>query len=44
MLFASDHPFLSMERATEAARALPLSPVAMSDFMGDTALRLLRRP
>jgi uncharacterized protein len=44
MLFASDHPFLSMERATESARALPLEPAAMRDFMGDTALRLLRRP
>ena len=44
LLFASDHPFLPMERATAAARALPLSPDAMDAFMGGTAMRLLRRP
>ena len=44
LLFASDHPFLPMERATAAARDLPLTPDAMEAFMGGTALRLLRRP
>jgi predicted TIM-barrel fold metal-dependent hydrolase len=44
VLYASDHPFLPMERATAAARALPLSPAAMDAFMGGTAERLLRRP
>ncbi|HWE67606.1 MAG TPA: amidohydrolase family protein [Acidimicrobiales bacterium] len=44
VLYASDHPFLPMERATSAARALPLSPAAMDAFMGGTAERLLRRP
>jgi hypothetical protein len=44
VLYASDHPFLPMERATEAARALPLTPEAQAAFMGGTALRLLRRP
>jgi hypothetical protein len=43
-LFASDHPFLPMERATADARALPISSEAMDAFMGGTALRLLRRP
>jgi predicted TIM-barrel fold metal-dependent hydrolase len=44
VLYASDHPFLPMERATEEARRLPLSSPAMEAFMGGTALRLLRRP
>jgi len=44
LLFASDHPFLPMERAVAAARELPLSPAALTAFMGDTALKLLRRP
>jgi hypothetical protein len=41
VLYASDHPFLPMERATEAARDLPLSARAGDAFMGGTALRLL---
>jgi uncharacterized protein len=44
MLFASDHPFLPMERAVAAARDLPLSAGAMDAFMGGTAMELLRRP
>jgi predicted TIM-barrel fold metal-dependent hydrolase len=44
VLFASDHPFLPMERATAAARELPLSPAALDAFMGGTAERLLRLP
>ncbi len=41
VLFASDHPFLPMERALEAARALPLDGEAMAAFLGGTAARLL---
>jgi uncharacterized protein len=44
VLYASDHPFLPMERAVAAARGLPLSPQSMEAFMGGTALRLLGRP
>ncbi len=44
VLYASDHPFLPMERATEAARDLPLSTQAAAAYMGGTALRLLRLP
>ena len=44
VLYASDHPFLSMERATEAARDLPLSARAADAFMGGTAMRLLKLP
>jgi predicted TIM-barrel fold metal-dependent hydrolase len=44
VLYASDHPFLPMERAIEAARGLPLSPAAREAFMGDTAQRILRLP
>jgi len=44
VLFASDHPFLPMERALAAARALPLGEDAMHDFLGGTAARLLDRP
>jgi len=42
VLYASDHPFLPMERAAAAARDLPLSTEAMDDFMGGTAQTLLR--
>jgi predicted TIM-barrel fold metal-dependent hydrolase len=42
MLFASDHPFLPMDRAVDAARELPISPDAMEAFMGRTAEKLLR--
>jgi uncharacterized protein len=44
VLYASDHPFLPMERASAAARDLPLSPEAADAFMGATAMRLLRLP
>jgi len=42
VLFGSDHPFLSLPRALDAARALPLSDQAMAAFLGGTARRLLR--
>ena len=41
VLFASDHPFLPMERAVAAARDLPLSAEAAGAFLGGTATRLL---
>ncbi|HEX4244336.1 MAG TPA: amidohydrolase family protein [Acidimicrobiales bacterium] len=41
VLFASDHPFLPMDKALDAARQLPLGPEAMSDFLGDAAARIL---
>ena len=40
VLFASDHPFLPMERALAAARALPLTDEAMGEFLGDAAARI----
>ena len=43
VLFGSDHPFLPLPRALEAARALPLSEEAMAAFLGGTATRLLLR-
>jgi predicted TIM-barrel fold metal-dependent hydrolase len=42
VLYASDHPFLSMERAIAAARDLPLSSLAAEAYLGGTASRLLR--
>ncbi len=42
VLFASDHPFLPMERALSAARSLPLTDEAMAEFLGDAADRILR--
>jgi predicted TIM-barrel fold metal-dependent hydrolase len=42
VLFASDHPFLPMERAVAAARGLPLSEPAAQAFLGGTAARLLQ--
>ncbi len=42
VLYASDHPFLPMERAVAAARDLPLSDAAAAAFLGGTAARLLR--
>jgi predicted TIM-barrel fold metal-dependent hydrolase len=42
VLYASDHPFLPMERAVAAARELPLSDAAANAFLGGTATRLLR--
>ncbi len=41
VLFASDHPFFPMERALAAARSLPLDQVAMDDFLGGGAERVL---
>jgi predicted TIM-barrel fold metal-dependent hydrolase len=41
VLFASDHPFLPMERAMDAARDLPLSVEAEAAYLGGTATRLL---
>jgi hypothetical protein len=43
VLFASDHPFLPMERALEAARSLALDDAAMADFLGGTAEGLLEK-
>ncbi|HUC06124.1 MAG TPA: amidohydrolase family protein [Acidimicrobiales bacterium] len=42
VLFASDHPFLPLERAIDAARALPLSADALEAYLGGTSARLLR--
>ncbi len=42
VLFASDHPFLPLDRAISAARDLPLSEGAADAFLGATAARLLR--
>ena len=41
VLYASDHPFLPMDRAVAAARDLPLSDAAAHAFLGGTAARLL---
>ncbi len=41
VLFASDHPFLPLERAVAAARDLPLSDAAADAYLGGTAARLL---
>jgi predicted TIM-barrel fold metal-dependent hydrolase len=43
VLFASDHPFLPMERALHAARSLALDEGPMADFLGGTAERLLEK-
>ena len=43
VLFASDHPFLPMERALAAARALPLDDESMDAFLGAAAERLFAR-
>ncbi|MCU1451860.1 MAG: amidohydrolase 2 [Acidimicrobiales bacterium] len=42
--FASDHPILDVQRALDAARALPLDAEAMAEFLGDAAHRVLTRP
>jgi uncharacterized protein len=42
VLFGSDHPFLPLPRALEAARALPLSDEAMRAFLSGTSRRLFR--
>ncbi|HVV37181.1 MAG TPA: amidohydrolase family protein [Acidimicrobiales bacterium] len=41
--FASDHPVLPTKKALDAARALPLSDEAMSEFLGASAARVLAR-
>ncbi len=41
VLFASDHPFLPMGRALEAARALPLDDASMDAFLGGAARAVL---
>ncbi len=41
VLYASDHPFLPMERAKDAAGDLPLSADAAAAYLGGTATRLL---
>ena len=41
--FASDHPVIPTKKALDAARALPLSEEAMSEFLGDSAARVLTR-
>jgi predicted TIM-barrel fold metal-dependent hydrolase len=41
VLFASDHPFLPMDRAVAAARELPLDDAAMDAFLGGAASQLL---
>jgi len=43
VLYASDHPFLPMDRAVAAARALPLDQEAMDAYLGGTAAGLLAR-
>jgi predicted TIM-barrel fold metal-dependent hydrolase len=40
VLYASDHPFLPMDRALAAAKALPLNDQAMAEFLGGAAARL----
>jgi uncharacterized protein len=42
VLFATDWPWLPMDRALEAARKLPLSEASMDLFLGGTAERLLK--
>ncbi len=42
VLYASDHPFLPMERAVAAARDLPLTEAAAEAYLGGTATRLLK--
>lgn len=39
--FASDHPVIPAKKALDAARALPLSDEAMTEFLGASALRVL---
>ncbi len=43
VLFASDHPFMPLERALTAARALPLEEGAMEAFLGGAAEQLFQR-
>ena len=41
VLFASDHPFLPLPRAIEAARALPLDVESKAEYLGASAARVL---
>ena len=41
VLFASDHPFLPVDRAVAAARKVPLPDDALQAYLGGTARRLL---
>ena len=41
--FASDHPVLPVKKALDAARALPLSEEAMTEYLGASAARVLAR-
>lgn len=41
--FASDHPVLPVKKALDAARALPLSDEAMTEYLGASAERVLTR-
>jgi len=41
VLFASDHPFLPMDRAIDAARVLDLDELSRDEFLGGAARRLL---
>lgn len=41
ILFGSDFPVLSIERAVEQARQLPIAPDAIDDFLGGALCRLL---
>ena len=43
ILFASDHPVLTMPKALDAARALPLSADGAADYLGGAAERVLAR-
>jgi len=39
--FASDHPVITVGKALDAARKLPLADEAMAEFLGDSAQRVL---
>jgi predicted TIM-barrel fold metal-dependent hydrolase len=41
--FASDHPVLPVQKALDAARALPLSDESMTEYLGASAARVLTR-
>jgi predicted TIM-barrel fold metal-dependent hydrolase len=41
-MFASDHPFLPLERALPAARQPSLGAEALDDFLGNPAARALK--
>jgi predicted TIM-barrel fold metal-dependent hydrolase len=42
--FASDHPVLPVAKALDAAKALPISDEAMTEFLGASAARVLGLP